>query len=370
MENNSTPRILHVSTPKSWRGGEQQLAYLAAELREKNVFQHFLCRKNGELAVFLEREGFSFTAKNKTTGFDFRYARELAVQCKMNNIDCIHTHDSHAHTAAVLAADLFCNKAPLVVSRRVDFPVSGSFFSRYKYNHNKIAAILCVSNRIKEITAASLADVSKLQTVYSGVDLERYQNVIPANLHKEYSIPANRKIVGNIAALAPHKDYPTFISSAEALLRENNQLQFFIVGSGPSESEIKAGVNRSAFSNHFTMTGFRKDVLSVLKSFEVFLITSETEGLGTSIIDAFGCGIPVVATRAGGIPELVKHGVTGLSAPVKDTLALARETQRLLTNQKLADELKKGALEKLQDFTKEQTAAQTLSVYRKIANQQ
>lgn len=362
----SEPRILHVSTPKSWRGGEQQLAYLADELRRKEVFQHVLCRSGGELASFLDKEGFSYTTKNKFSGFDLLFARELAKLCTREKINCIHTHDSHAHTAAVLAADFFGNKVPVVVSRRVDFSVSNSFFSRYKYNHRKIAAILCVSNKIKEITAPAIKNQSKLITVYSGVDKSRYYNVKPVNLHEEFDIPKERKIIGNIAALAPHKDYPTFISCAETLLKTDNKLQFLIVGDGPLKNEVSQIVSKSRFANHFTLTGFRKDVLCVLKAFDVFLISSKTEGLGTSIIDAFGCCIPVAATRAGGIPELVEHEVTGLSAPVKDFKALAVEVRRILDDEALRDQVVKSALKKLELFTKEQTAAHTLDVYRKI----
>lgn len=370
MRTNNNPRILHVSTPKSWRGGEQQLAYLAAELREKNVFQHVLCSEGGELSKYLAAEGFSFTAVKMRFSLDLFFARKLAILCREKNLTCIHTHDSHAHTLAVLAADLFKNRIPVVVSRRVDFPVSNSVFSRYKYNHRNVAKILCVSNKIKEITAESINDQSKLKTVYSGVDKSRYEQVIPAELHKEYNIPVERKIVGNVAALAPHKDYSTFILCAEAMLEINRDLQFFIVGTGPLESQVSQKTAHSKFAEHFTMTGFRKDVLNVLKSFDLFLITSETEGLGTSIIDAFGCGIPVAATRAGGIPELVEHEVTGLTAPVKDFSTLANEALRLLSNSELAKNLVQAGQLKLERFTKEQTALETLAVYREVTTQQ
>lgn len=346
------------------------MAYLLEQLHKKDIEQHVLCSKGSKTEVFLKESNHLYTAHPKTSGFDLLFALKLARLCKKYEFDCIHTHDSHAHTAAVLSAVLFRNKTPLVVSRRVDFPVSRSWFSRFKYNHSSVQYILCVSQKIKEITAPAIKDRMKLKVVYSGVDLNRFNNVVPVNLHEEYSVPRDYKLVGNIAALAPHKDYDTFILTAEKLLEKGEKLHFFIVGDGPLKNRIENRVKESKYTDRFTLTGFRTDPLNVLKALDIFLITSKTEGLGTSIIDAFGSSIPVVATRAGGIPELVIHEKTGLTAPVKDVDNLAKQVSLILSDESLRLYLIQNALEKTKAFSVEKTAQDTYSIYQSIVNQQ
>ena len=101
----------------------------------------------------------------------------------------------------------------------------------------------------------------------------------------------------------------------------------------------------------------------------MFLMTSETEGLGTSILDAFAAKVPVVATAAGGIPEMIIHKKTGMLAPIKDAENLARNVNELLANANLRAELIAGAYQHLQSFSKEQTALKTLEIYKEILSE-
>ena len=103
-----------------------------------------------------------------------------------------------------------------------------------------------------------------------------------------------------------------------------------------------------------------------MKSIDVLLITSKTEGLGTTILDAFACKIPVVATRAGGIPEIVQDGVTGLTAEVEDVKQLAKHVTTILNDGELRTELTQKALTVLQDFSRENTAKKTLEIYKSL----
>ncbi|MFZ6053135.1 glycosyltransferase family 4 protein [Halocola ammonii] len=362
-----SPRILHVSTPKSWRGGEQQLAYLFEQLQGKGIHQHIICASGSEMEQKCKTEKWSFSAVPVKSSLDFSFAKKLRNLCLEQKVDIVHTHDSKGHTFAVLAATFYRNQASIVVSRRVDFPVSGSPLSKWKYNHKKVTRIVCVSDTIKKITGQSIRDKSKLVTVHSGVNMARFEEVKDTRpLEKEFNLDPNKPIIGNVAALAPHKDYPTFIATAQELVRLGVDAQFVIVGDGPLHNQIHQLVKESGIADKITFTGFRKDVLEVLSNFDIFLITSETEGLGTSILDAFGCKVPVVATRAGGIPEIVIHTKTGLSASVKDSQSLAVEVVRYLRDETLRKQMVRNASEHLQEFTVEATAQKTLKVYSEV----
>lgn len=363
-----SPKILHVSTPKSWRGGEQQLAYLYEELAAKGVEQYIICRKGGELAERGKKKGWNIIESPKRTAIDPLFARKIKSVCKRKGIDLIHTHDSHAHSFAVIAASLFGNKTPIVVSRRVDFAISKS--SVKKYNHKNVKRILCVSDAIKNLTAPDITDQSKLKTVHSGIDLSRFpfEKKDCEKLRSEYNIPQDLPLIGNVAAIAPHKDYYTFINTVEELVNRGVKAKFLIIGTGPMLLEIKEYGAEKGLHDHLIFTGFRDDIPEILPELDIFLITSETEGLGTSVIDAFACKVPVVATRAGGIPELVKHEFSGLLANVKDHCELANQVERILNQEIESNKIIEGQQDILTGFTKTATAEKTLKEYLEIIN--
>lgn len=358
--------IIHISTPLSWRGGEQQLSYLAEELKKQSVNQLVVCPEGSELLKKCKKIGVEYRSFKKKGFLKLALAQHIKEICKEIKHPLIHTHDSHAHTAAFMAAAFLGNKTPIFVSRRVDFPVKKSIFSRWKYNHKSIKKIICVSEKIKEITSPSIKYKGKLITIHSGIDLDRFDGVSASGfLRKTYNIPNEYKLIGNVAAIADHKDYFTFIDTAKELIQQKKMYKFFIIGAGPMENEISSYISKNSLEESVIMTGFLSNIPEILPELDVFLITSITEGLGTSVLDAFACKVPVVATRAGGIPEMVVHEVTGMLSEVKDTLSLAENCNKVIDNQGLKLSIIDNASLKLKQFTKEATAIKTLELYTK-----
>ncbi|HPE85993.1 MAG TPA: glycosyltransferase family 4 protein [Bacteroidales bacterium] len=359
--------IIHVSTKQSWRGGEQQIAYLIDELRDAVVEQVVLTPANSKLSDFCQEHGIRKTHFYKWTGINFHAAHVLKKICKRYSQPIIHAHDSHAHTFAYLSSLFFGNKAPIIVSRRVDFPVHRNLFSKWKYNAPQIRKIICVSEKIKEITAPSIHNKTLLTVVYSGIDISRFSAPKTQNILKKYfQIPEHHLIIGNIAALAPHKDYFTFVDTAELILKQYQDVTFLIIGQGPMKQRIAEYIFDKKLQNSIYFTGYRTDIPEILPELDIFLMTSETEGLGTSLLDAFASEVPVVATRAGGIPEIVKHNYTGLLADVKDPVQLAEYVLTLIRDPELKSALVKNAKQEMRTFTKQQTARKTLEIYQQV----
>jgi len=358
-------KILHLSGALTWRGGEQQLLYLYEELKWQNVEQFVVCPYGSELFNRLKKtDNEHVIGYKKSSGINLFFASALKKICKKNNIDIIHAHDAHAHTAAFLSARFFGNKTPLIVSRRVDFAIGKSLFSRLKYNHSSIKAIICVSEAIKEIMARDIKNKNILKVVHSGIDINRFPNKEKTGKLKQLlNLNDNTLIVGNTSAIAPHKDYFTFVNTVAIIKNTMPDVHFVIIGSGPLENEIRDYIKQKDLTANITLTGFRNDVPELLPDFDVFLITSKTEGLGTSILDAFACHVPVVATNAGGISELVKDNVSGLLAEIGNASQLAEKVLSLLNDEALKRKVIEGATSKLNVFTKAQTAKRTLEVY-------
>jgi len=360
-------KVLHLSSEATWRGGEQQIAYLLKELIALGIEVKVVCREKSPFEVFCKDEKIAY----KATSFRHQYHIQTALAIKKESsdfgADLIHMHSSKSHGAAVLAA-ILGNKTSLILSRRVDFPVKKNFTSQFKYNHSTIKKIICVSNAIEEITARGIQHPEKLVTVHSGIDLQKFDAVIldKSQLYATYNIPKDRKLIGNTSALAPHKDYFTFIDTAVFLLQQRKDLHFLIIGKGALRNELENYAHEKGITSHVTFTGFINNIPEVLPCLDVFLMTSETEGLGTSVLDAFAAKVPVVATAGGGIPEMVIHENTGMLAAVKAPKQLAIYVQEILNSEILQHSIVENALEKVKGFSKEQTALKTLNIYKEV----
>lgn len=362
-------KVLHVSTPMSWRGGEQQAAYLAGALKEMQVEVSVMTPLHSALSYRMQEDGIDIINYKSRGVLDLSLAKRIAKVCAHEKFDLIHTHDSHAHSAAVLSAAVFGNKSPVVVSRRVDFAVSSNLFSKWKYNHASIKKIVCVSEMILQITKPAIVDAEKLCVVHSGINTSQYDFNLTENiLKKELNLPEDALLVGNLSALADHKDFPTFLKTAKALVEEDERIHIVIGGSGAEESMIRSFIREHQLDSRIHLLGFRKDVAQVMKSLDVFLITSKTEGLGTIVLEAFAAEIPVVATRAGGIPELVNDEATGLLCEIGDVDGLKTAVKRILTDHEFKATLIHNAKIKVQDFSFQATAKKTFQIYQEILN--
>jgi len=366
----SKPVILHVSAAYTWRGGEQQLAYLAGELKLMDVTQYVLCISGSAVETYCIHAHIPYFVTDKRSSLDLFFAKKIASICKRNKIEIVHAHDTQAHTFSVLANDIFGCKSAIVISQRTDSAIKNNFFFKYKYNHTDVKKIICVSDKIRNIVESTIKEPSKVVTVHDGIDSDRFKHKRDQHiLHEEFGLESNIKLIANISVLASHKDHFTFIDTASIICRKRNDVCFFIIGDGPSYEAIKDRIKKSGFASRIIMTGFRTDIPDIFPELDVFLLTSESEGLGTSILDAFACRVPVVATNTGGIPEIVKHESTGLLSNVKDSVSLALQVEKLLNDDNLSNQLTSQAAIELSNFTTLKTAEKTLAYYNELSSQ-
>jgi glycosyltransferase involved in cell wall biosynthesis len=254
----------------------------------------------------------------------------------------------------------------LILSRRVDFPIKPNRLSKYKYNHPLIRKIICVSDEIKRISSQDIKDKEKLITIHSGVDLGKFKKIKNRNfLRTQFSLNENNILIGNTSALADHKDYFTFIDTAEIISKKHKEAIFFIMGDGPLRERIKEYIESKNLKN-IILTGFVNEIIEALSSLDIFLFTSKTEGLGTSVLDALGCGVPVVATKAGGVPEMIEHNKNGLLANTQAPKELAQSIELLINDESLRSRFNKEGKKTILNFSKEKTAAETIKIYEEL----
>lgn len=359
-------RVLQLTTAEGWRGGEQQLFYLITRLHSLGVHVELCCPQAAVIRKRLEGWDIPIHTFSGRGILNLNIARKVLKLCRRGTYHLIHTHDSHSHGAAYLAALAGC-PLPIVVSRRVDFPAGRSLLSSAKYNHPKIVKILCVSDAIKQVMATVIHKKDKLMTIHSGVDTGRFPHrEKTGKLNLLLGLEPGTPLVGNTSALAFHKDYPTFLRTALRIHAQRPDVHFVIIGDGPERAAIEKQIATSGLAGCVHLTGFREDIPDLLPDLDVFFMPSIKEGLGTSVLDAFTCSVPVVSTRTGGIPEMVRHDESGLLAEVGDDAMMADHILRILGDANLRRHLQLGGEQILADFSMEAMADKTAMVYQDV----
>jgi L-malate glycosyltransferase len=186
-------------------------------------------------------------------------------------------------------------------------------------------------------------------------------------LRAAWGVPAGAPLVGVIAALAPHKDHATFLAAARLLRATRPDAWFVCAGDGPLREAVRGEAAAPALAGRVVLPGFVDDVPGVLDALDVFVLSSYLEGLGTSVLDAQAAGVPVVATRVGGIPEMIESEVNGLLVPPRDPGALAAAIARVLDDAPAARARADRARETVRAFDAERTIEATEALYRELA---
>ena len=354
-------RIVQLDSQVAWRGGEQQVLYLVQALRHHGYDNVTMCPPDSALYGRAGEVGLSVQALRIRHELDVLAAWRLGCYLRRHRADILHMHDPHAHTIGLLA----CTLAPhvrKVVSRRVDFAPLRNRFSRWKYAASGIH-YLAVSNAVRQVLLDSGIPPHHVQTIHSGIDPQRGVNVPEV----APVFPSGTRVIGTVGHLAGHKGHRYLLEAAKLLLATEPQVGVVIGGTGALRHELEAQAEALGIRPRVCFTGFRRDILSVARQFEIFVFPSYLEGLGTSVLDAMALAKPVVATQAGGIPEMVQDGVTGLLVPPRDPQALAQALLSLLRRPDVAKQFGAAGQQRVvQQFTAERMALQTMHVYHRL----
>jgi len=354
---------LHIDEQRGWRGGEQQASYLMRGLAEQG---HTVLLAGRPGAPFVTRDHGGAAITRVELPFrgelDLDTALRLARIVRRERVDILHAHTSHAHTLACIARR-FAGRGKVVVSRRVDFPPKTNLFSRWKYTWPD--HFIAISEAIGQILIDWGVPAGKVRVVHSAIDPARVK--VPSIPRANIGVPEGVPLIGVVAALVGHKDLNTFVDAMAVVHAARPEVHAVIAGEGPLRSGIEARIRERGLHECIQLLGYRDDLPSVLRAFDVFALSSKEEGLGTSVLDAMAAGIPVATTAAGGIPEMVKDGETGLLAPVGDAAALGNAILHHLDQPAAAAGMTQNARRMVEEqFTIPAMIAGNLAVYEQV----
>ncbi len=361
---------LHIDTAESWRGGQNQVLLTVNGLRAIGQRSALVAHPNGELRRRAQ-EGLELIPIASHSEIDLSAGWRLARVLKRLQPDIIHAHDPHGVAMASLALSMrsgtsATGPAPrLVVSRRVDFRLKNNSFSRWKYR--QADAFIAASEAIRQLLVADGVPADKTVTVHEGIDIDHVAAAPPVNLHEALFLPHQAPLVGNVGALVPHKGQRYFIEAAHLVIRQIPDARFVILGEGELRDHLTRLVHEHRLEKHVLLPGFRTDVLGCIKAFDLFVMSSVTEGLGTSLLDAMACERAIVGTRTGGIPEVVFEGRNGVLVQPRDSVALAAAIVRLLSDHDARARMAaNGAALVRERFTVERMVSETAKVYDRL----
>lgn len=374
--------VFHVDGERGLRGGERQLLYAAAALRARGHENIVVCRRRSELEAQARKQGFEVLTLPFFFEFDPISAWRLARGCARRSRAVLHAHTAHAAGIVALAGKLA--KLRPVVHRRVDFPLRGAWSRKVKYE--SAGRVVAVSRAIAEVLEKDGLPAGRVVVVpdalpsddeerrwaaqtdgrFSPVETNR-RRAARQELADELGLDEKTRWVGNLAALVPHKDHQTLVAAAVIVLLKRPQTRFLIAGRGPEEKNLFESIKRMGLLGKVLLVGHRGDPARFLAALDVFVLSSWGEGMGSVLLEAAACGIPIAATTAGGIPEIVEHDKSGLLAPPRDPEALADRIIRLVDDPALGRRLAAEALERLPRFGLKRLARSLEEVYAQVA---
>jgi glycosyltransferase involved in cell wall biosynthesis len=357
---------LHIDTARSWRGGQNQVLVTVLGLRALGHRAALVAHPDGELRR-RAAEGLDLVPLAPGHELDLKAAWKLSRVVQRLAPDVVHAHDPHGVAMASMALSMLTRSPTpaLVAARRVDFRLKRNSFSRWKYR--QVDLFIASSNAIRDLLIADGVDAAKVMTVYEGIDVGRIARLTPVNVRALFFLPHNAPVIGNVAALVPHKGQRHLIEAMPMVIAQVPDARLVVLGEGPLRSQLEHRVKQLHLERHVVLPGFRDDVLACIKGFDVFVLSSETEGLGTSLLDAMAAGKACVGTRAGGIPEAVADGETGLIVPTHDPGALANAIVRLLQDEALRLRMgDAGRARAIEQFSVEKMVEGTLTAYGRL----
>jgi glycosyltransferase involved in cell wall biosynthesis len=205
----------------------------------------------------------------------------------------------------------------------------------------------------------------KTITVHNGIELRPRNSVERVEKRRELGLPLDKKIVCTVGRLMPVKGLGHLLRAAQRLVAVRDDVVFAIVGDGPLKGELLRMVRELGIEQRVFFLGFRRDVREVLSSADAFVLTSLHEGIPMSLLEAMSIGLPAVATRVGGIPEVIEDGSSGFLVTPGDEEAIAAAIVAALSES--GREISIHGRERVQrEFSLTGMAAHTDRIYRSL----
>lgn len=321
--------ILHTESSLGWGGQEKRILRELLGL-SRDCFRPLLaCRPGSRIGENAEAKGLRPEYVEMRGNFDplavLRLLRLYHRYCP----DIVHTHSSADSWMASTAAKI-CLRRPWVVRTR---HLSASFNNRLIYSFMADKVITVGDSTRRYMVREKAIPEDRVMTIPTGIDLAEFDpEKNQGDLREELGIPPGVPVYGTVAVFRRLKGHQFLLDATPEIVQSVPGAKLVLAGEGPQENNLRKAIREKGIVEAVIMPGFRADVARVLNTLDVFVFPSLAEALGTAILEAMAMKKPVVASRVGGIPEIVKEGRTGYLVDPEDSGALAGKVVYLLRN--------------------------------------
>ncbi|RMH37848.1 MAG: glycosyltransferase family 1 protein [Nitrospirae bacterium] len=330
------PVILFVHGIGEIGGAERELIAIAVELAKRHIRPIVACPPASPLqhalaARHIETRAITFVAWRKWGAILRRHGAVETLRSVLQTVQpaLIHVNDIWWVPQTLRAMHDF--DRPLVAHIRQQ--IEPWKVRRYKLDRANV--MVAVSEQIRQSVIAAGVDEGHVRTVYSGVDLSGFAE--PSNrrvARSRFGFREDHLVLGTVANIFPRKGYELMLKALPQIIRVHPQVQYVIVGAGDESylAQLKAISRHVGIEAHVHFLGFQQHVPSVLSALDLYVHPAEMEGFGIAILEAMAAGKAVVATSVGGIPEIVRHGETGILVHQRDPDVFARAVIGILND--------------------------------------
>lgn len=345
------PTVCHVIHALGVGGAEVLVDLLARRLSDTFRSVIAVLDDIGEIGQQLRSDGYVVEHLHRSPGIDHACARRLNAFAAQQNACLFHAHQYTPFFQAMLSRGVLGTRPILFTEHGRHYP---DLPSRKRSLVNRLMLrrhdrLVGVGGAVRQALISNEGlPASRVEVVYNGVDLQAHAKPQPdaaSRIRTEFGLADDDFVCIQVARLHPLKDHRTAIAAIDEARRIVPQVKLLIVGEGDEREQIEADIQQRGLSRHVILAGNRADVPDLLAAADIFLMSSISEGIPLTIIEAMAARRPVIATAVGGIPEMIDPGRTGLLAPAGDAKALARSVIKLQQQPRLRSSIVAAALD-------------------------
>lgn len=368
-------RILHLIGGGEIGGAEKYLLYLLENFDRNEVTPYLACLiKNSPFADLASSKGIATSIFPMRFPLDFTPALPIIRFCRKNMIDAIHTHGIRANLIGRTAAKILSLPSITTIHSiaELDYPSFWKGKAALILDDLTLplsSGIITVSSALRKTAEQRLAKKKAsipLKTVSNGCPALNFPNKkkMKEEFRLKWNIPNDKIVLGTIGRLHPVKGQHYLIEAARILSREIPDIHLLFIGDGPSSGQLRLELEESGLP--YTMTGFLPDAWQSLPAMDIFVLPSLSEGMGMVLLEAAQAGVPIVASRVGGIPDIVENESSGLLVTPADPVELALACSQLLQNSNLVKKLTANAKKRVQVFSIDNMVKETIIFYNTV----
>ena len=364
-------RIVHLDTGRELRGGQRQLLLLARGLRNHGYEQRIACLQGSALQASAEAEGFAVLSLRSRGLGKLKSLVEVRQAVSRGGFQVLHAHDGHGQTLSALAS--LGLQVRRVATRRVTFMPRGLGhrlgIHRLQYGP-ACDAVVAVSRFVRDLLVSSGVAASKIEVIPDGVEIPAKlpDATLRARGRREWALDPEAFLIGHAGAFTSEKGQDVLLEAFLQASRGLQGAQLLLAGDGPQRNSAKVKDLLRQSQGRAHLLGWLEDLTPFLAAIDLYVMPSRAEGLGSSVLLAMAHALPVVASRVGGLPELVEQNRTGWLVPPASPSALAEALVTAASDRERLRRLGACALQRAYQFSDATMVNRTEALYGRLTS--